>query len=74
MKLPRLISASALILLMAPLIGSAQTVVETRVVSAEPVIFAKRTTLAVKYPVDKDTKIDLDRALSRQTTRTREDR
>src|SRR5689334_783430 len=59
MKLPRLISATALVLLMTPLIVAAQTVVETRVVSVEPVVFAKRTTLAVRYPVDKDTKIDL---------------
>jgi outer membrane protein OmpA-like peptidoglycan-associated protein len=59
MKLPRLFTATALVLLMTPLIGAAQTVVETRVVAVEPVVFAKRTTLAVRYPVDKDTKIDL---------------
>jgi outer membrane protein OmpA-like peptidoglycan-associated protein len=59
MKLPRLLTVSALILLMSPLAGSAQTVVETKVISADAVVFAKRETLAVKYRVDNDTKVDM---------------
>jgi outer membrane protein OmpA-like peptidoglycan-associated protein len=59
MKLTRLISVSAMLLLILSGIGLAQTIVETRTVVTEPAMVVKRSTLAVKYRVDNDTKVDM---------------
>lgn len=60
MKLTRLIMVSGMLLLIFSCFGSAQTVVETRtIVTADTVLVAKRSTLAVKYRVNNDTNVDM---------------
>ncbi len=59
MKLTRLISLSAIFLLISTSVGFAQTIVETRSVVIDSAQVAKRFTLAVKYRVDNDTLVDM---------------
>src|SRR5262245_49826093 len=59
MKLTRMISVSAMLLLIFSCTGSAQTIVETRTVVTDSKLVAKRSTLAVKYRVDNDTRVDM---------------
>jgi outer membrane protein OmpA-like peptidoglycan-associated protein len=60
MKLTQLTLVSGMLLVIFSYVGSAQTVVETRtIVTADTVLVAKRSTLAVKYRVNNDTNVDM---------------
>jgi len=59
MKLIRLFSLSATLLFVFQSVGSAQTIVETRTVVTDSSLVAKRSTLALKYRVDNDTRVDM---------------
>ncbi len=58
MKVTRILSLSAMLLLLSG-IGLSQTIVETRTVVTEAPMVVKRSTIAIKYRVDNDTNVDL---------------